>query len=253
MRKVVKIAVLILLLSVSSFADKRSWSSSTADVIKARTFELGIFNSLKYGLTETMQLDAHPINFFYLPNIALKKSWLGKESMTLSTEHSFAFPSLFMNVISKEGTGGLLPSTVEFTNFAFIENTTLFTYGEDVKVTAFAGLTVMLGEIEETIPTIDYPIIYEKLSAYYNRYSANYGASLYLDYNRVKVDVELKMYVLPQRDSHADFSHIKQKTVVSYQLFNSVLFDLGYAFAGGKYPFGSDYKFFPMFDTRFKF
>jgi len=246
--------VLLIIISLNSIINGKDifWTNSTAETMEKGYFEIGIFNSLKYGLTKDIQLETSPINFFYMPNLKLRKKWLNHNKVILSTEHFINYPTIFLNLISKNGIGGILPPTTEFPNFVLFDNSVLATFGSKIKFTTYAGLVLSIGGINNKNLTIDYPLIYPRLSAYYNKSSVYYGVATNFNLSIIKIDLGFKMFVLPEKNS-VDLSHLEQKTVLSYQFKNWILFDLGYIFSTGDYPYGKDTKIFPIFDTRFRF
>ena len=81
------ILLIIAILSTPAIAEKQFWTNGTAETLPKGTFEVGLFNSLKYGLTDNIQLETHPINMFYAPNFRVTSKWLKNEHVMLSTLH----------------------------------------------------------------------------------------------------------------------------------------------------------------------
>ena len=133
-----------------------------------------------------------------------------------------------------------------------IDNAVSGTFGQDFTLTTTVGFIFSIGEIDESITTIDYPLIYPRLNAYYNRYSGYFSTVSNYEVGAFDFEVGVKFFALAQ-EVGVDLSHIEQKSIVSYQLNSTVLFDLGYNMTTGKYPYGRDFKIFPLGDVRFQF
>ncbi len=139
--------------------ETRRFSPGTAYTLPAGRFEVGLFGPLRWGLSDDLELSAHPLWFFTWPAVTAKKQLYHGGRLTVATSHSLEIPTPFLRLIQVEGTGGIIPTDNELPWFLMTDERVLLTVealpGHDV--TWFLGFTIAghLGEMR--LDTIDYP------------------------------------------------------------------------------------------------
>ena len=68
-----KITLILSLYSVITAASQ-NWNSHSANILPQKRFEVGLFQSFRYGYNDTFEYSTYPIWFFLMPNVTIKKS-----------------------------------------------------------------------------------------------------------------------------------------------------------------------------------
>ncbi len=167
----------------------RAWSSNSALVIEEGRLELGAFSSASYGLTERIELRAHPIGLFLLPSVRGKINWWSAalrgtrsrraaRAYWFSSSHRLFAPSPFLNLIAKEGSGGLLPANTDVPFSLAMTNEALLSrdlFGH--LLTLSAGFSVAVGR-DEKLPMVEFPFLYSTLSPLYSPFVVHMGLTV---------------------------------------------------------------------------
>jgi len=88
-----KLCVIIIVLCGWIHADTSIWSSGTAHSLPKGQWEVGLFQPLRYGMTDDQDIALHPLIALKLPNLVYKKTWVEKNSWTIATRHGFYYPT----------------------------------------------------------------------------------------------------------------------------------------------------------------
>ena len=96
-----------LLMAVPASAENRSFLMGTAKNLPAGRIEMGVFEPLRLGVSDTLEIDLQPAIAFLMPNLTVRLAW----TPSITTEHTVAYPTPLLMVLSREGTGGVLPKT----------------------------------------------------------------------------------------------------------------------------------------------
>jgi hypothetical protein len=107
--------ILALLLAVPLAARAgEPFPDDTARALPAGRLETGVFSPLRYGLTDQLELSGHPVLFLVAPNAELKVAWGEPGGVALATVHGLLYPTPMMRLLSREGTGGIVPADVRY-------------------------------------------------------------------------------------------------------------------------------------------
>ena len=233
--------------------ETRRFSPGTAYTLPAGRFETGVFALLRYGLSDDFEVSAHPVWFFAWPGVTAKKQWLHNGAWTISTSHSLEVPTPFLRLIQVEGTGGILPTDNAIPWFLQTEQRQIVTVealpGHDVSWSL--GFTVATHAGEMRMDTIDYPLVYPRLSALHNLFTIRTG----LDFDgRIRGDfyysIDFDLFVLPEDETRFAFEH---SAGVYYRVGRRWQVFAGYKFAWSQLPFGSEQVWLPLIDVSWGF
>ncbi len=94
-----------------------AFSSSAALPLPRGQLELGTFAPSRVGVTDRLQLGVHPIFLLFFPRIEAKVGlWRllsgpasTRSGWALSSRHAFTYQTRVLDLVSKEGSLGLLP------------------------------------------------------------------------------------------------------------------------------------------------
>jgi hypothetical protein len=63
---------------------------------------------------DRLEVSLHPVAFFVVPNVDVKVGWGEPGGVALASVHGLSYPTPLMRLLSREGTGGILPADVTF-------------------------------------------------------------------------------------------------------------------------------------------
>jgi len=248
-----KIFILALFLFAQNiFAQNVQWSDNSARTVTKSHKEIGVFSPFTMGLTESLEFSVHPFWFFMAPHIHLKKHWTDVKSFQISSLHNLSYETPLLKMLSKSGTGGVLPPTREIPHFVKINNALLIgkTYKEQY-LTLQIGVDFSYGFGNSTMPDIEYYLVYPRTYALNN---------LYTPY--VAFDITGNLYKTIDYNYHTDNFFLTSKnpgfiTEQAFQLIwrKSEKFNLkiGIIYTVGDFPYGKGEKILPTIDCLWTF
>jgi len=195
-------------------AENSIWSDGTATALPKGRWEVGIFQPLRYGLNESVELSSHVLTNILMPNVTLKKVWSGYSGiysgMDFTSVHSLTYPTPLLNFISREGTGGILPANTVVPHIITLNSQVLVTYpvAEGHTVTPRIGFAFALKFGDMDMTTIDLPLIYTRTSVYHNGWLVDIG----IDLNGRIVDrfyywLDLDKFIMPGEYAAFAYEH----------------------------------------------
>ena len=171
--------ILILTIALSSlFGKTENWSSYSANVLPEKRVEIGLFQPLRIGVSGDKEWSIHPVYFFVMPNVSLKKTRNIWWKFDISSRHSILYPTHLLNMLAREGTGGIISPEFTFPAAAIIYNELLFTWGYQKPYNITFKLGVSLGLAAEKLSkgsTIDLPLAYHRFAPLYSGYGIRTG------------------------------------------------------------------------------
>jgi len=231
------------------------WTDATALNIPKKRWELGVFTLSRYGITNKIEISAHPLMFFLMPQVKVKLGWGTYSRFTLATEHGIFYPTLFMRLVAKKGTGGLISPEYDIPQMFAVANRFLVSYPafKNALLTAHAGIafSIKIGYLDPQ-STIDLPIIYPRLAVFYNQPEFDAG----IDFRGKFVprfgwlfNVE-NFIVCGTPDNY----FMENKGVLVYtSKKESLRIEAGYKLCFGRYPAGPQWHLLPVIDLVFGF
>ncbi|MDH5720151.1 MAG: hypothetical protein OEZ13_05940 [Spirochaetia bacterium] len=229
------------------------WSIGTAETVPENKIEIGLFQPLQYGYSKDIELSVYPLWMFLMPNLTLKKAWPDLGPVSFASEHTLYYPTPLLDVIAKEGAGGILPATSKVPHIFVFINGVYFTYeiNSYLKITPslFLYLSGNLGE--KDFPTIDFMMAYHRTSVYHNNVSGRFGLDfdgniIYnLDYN-----IDVDYFILNDAKDNWALEH---SLMLSYRFTKGFRILAGYKYAISSVPYDkekADSLFFPLIDFQ---
>ncbi len=243
-------AVALFLLVESALGQEDTWTFGTAMPLRQRRWEVGVFEPLRYGLGSGVELTTFPLVNFLMPNLSLKKTWARKGETYSATEHGLSYPTPLLRTLARSGTGGIFPEYSRIPHIVSSTHTILLTRSLDrhSSITACAGVAFALRSGPADMPTIDYPIVFPRMSPYYHNASVRLG----LDFSNALYDnwilhSDLDLYLL--LNSQTPFAYEHKSLLVWYHRENLRILG-GYKLVYGTYPFGTQIDAFPLIDME---
>jgi hypothetical protein len=229
------------------------WTDGTACNIQKHRWELGLFTASRYGITDKLELSAHPLMFFLMPQVKLKVGWGEFSGFRLATEHGIFYPTQAMRLVATKGTGGLISPEFTIPQMFAVSNRFLASIRPftNALLTAHAGIafSIKFGPLDPQ-STIDLPIIYPRLAVFYNQPEFDAG----IDFRGKFVPrfgwlFSIENFIVcgtPQN------YFMENKGVVAYtSKKESLRIEAGYKLCFGKYPAGPQWHLLPVVDLVF--
>ncbi len=186
-----------------------------------------------------------------MPNLTLKVGWGRICGWDLATEHSITSPTPLLMILSRAGTGGVLPHDTVVPVILTLSNTVYATreYSRNHTFTAKIAAHVAASFGESTLPTIDLPVVYPRTSMWHEVVVFNLG----IDFDgRIAGDfyyeLDLDVWLMARADTVYAFEH---SGVLAYRPFSWFGVQLGYKIVLGQYPYGFDWHILPLVDLQF--
>ena len=232
---------------------KNYWTGGTACNIPKHRWELGLFTASRYGISNNLELSAHPLMFFIMPQVTVKAGWGAYSGFRLATEHGIFYPTQFMRLVATKGTGGLISPEFTIPQMFAISNRFLVSYApfKQSILTAHAGIAfaIKLGPLDSRT-TIDLPVIYPRLAVFYNQPEFDAG----IDF-RGKFIPRFGWLFSVENFIVCGTIHdyfMENKGVLAYTSKKETLrVEAGYKLCFGKYPSGSQWHLLPVVDVIF--
>ncbi|NOX67074.1 MAG: hypothetical protein GXO85_15080 [Chlorobi bacterium] len=236
----------------SDKVDYNIWSIGTAYNLPEDRWEVGVFHPLRYGFTDRVELAAHPILFFVMPNISLKWSHYQTSEFAIATRHSLIYPTPLLRLFSMEGAGGIIspefyiPHMVEFYNELLFSKSILGYHLVTGKIGV--SLAAKSDELDERA-LIDYPMAYHRLAVYYHGYGLRFGMDMQGPIiGKFNYVVDGDVFYIPNVDYNFSFEN---KGMVHWRFSDYSELSFGYKLIYGEYPYGNEWNLFlPMIDFQ---
>jgi len=231
---------------------QQNWSQNSAYLVPTGRMEVGLFQSMRYGLLENMELSSHPLVFVLMPNLSLKWSHKSFGGFTFSTRHSIYYPSPLLRNLAREGIGGIISPEFEIPDMVSLYNEALLSK----IITKHHLLTGKLGiafakkfsELDERT-TIDLPIVFPRLAVFYYDYSFRFGFDVQGKlFKRWEYLMDADLFYIPKSDENIAFEH---KGLVVWTKSPRFQLCFGYKLSYCEYPFGTQWHLLlPLFDLQ---
>ena len=258
MRKIYLLTVVLLLAQMAVSQDK-IWTTGTAITLSPKNYSFGIFQPLRYGLKNNLEVFTYPLAFPAIPNVGVKKMWYKtKNDWYFGSRHAIHYPSLFLKVSSGEGIGRVMPPDAKVPQIISLTNELLVSTWliketsctpPNLLLTLKAGAKNGLKFGESNFPTIDYPGIYYQTIPYQKKHFLWYlGADL--DGNLTEsVNFCIDLDWIAVNWNVEDFA-IEHKGMLLIPFAKRTTFIVGYKISYGTYPFGNKFMIMPLIDLQ---
>lgn len=149
------------------------FAGGTAHQLEQGSWEVGLFGPLRYGVSDSVELSAHPLLFFVVPNLQAKIGWTGEGSTQVATVHSVTYPTMLMRLLAMEGAGGVLPPDRAIPQILSIRNEVVITQEMGAHLlTGAVGVQVGPRMGESELISIDLPVVYPRTAAFFTTFTA---------------------------------------------------------------------------------
>ena len=219
----------------------------TASNIPKGSFESGIFQPLRYGYSDNVEISSHPFLLFVIPNVSIQKSYSTWQDLEIFSMHSIVIPTPLLRKVTKSDIAGFISPEFEIPIMISLKNEVKVnrSFNTDWNIGAKAGLAIAWTKKDlDNRTTIDLPIIFPRLGVYYNGHGLNLGMNINGNVlPKINLLTDLNILLLPGADEDIFFEH---KSLMTWYYSEKTKFQLGYKFVYGEYPFGSMWHLLPI-------
>lgn len=181
------------------------WANGTALTTQAGQVQLGVLSESSYAYSSRVELRLHPLAFLVLPHAEVKLRWPALGDWELSSVHRISYPTVFLSLISRAGTGGLLPPTDDTPQAVLLDNSALASkeWKPGHWLTAKVGIMVATPG-SDTGTVLDFPFLYPRLAALHAPWVSHATANATGAFNKHwGYDLEGTLYWLPFAEKRA--------------------------------------------------
>ena len=241
--------VVFLFFNTTGYSEKAIWSDGTAFTLPKGRYEFGIFQPLRYGLTDKTEISSFPLWNILIPNITIKKVWDDPCCYYFATQHSFNYPTPLLKFISNRPED-IFPDFTTVPELFVFSNHLIFSkyLEENHLVTTKFGVNIAINKGNVNMPAIDLPVVFPRTNIYQNGLSFNLG----IDFDGL---ISKKYYYLFDMDffilSDIQSSYaFENKGLIIWKRNDHFSILLGYAFTYGEYPSGTGINILPLIDLQ---
>ena len=249
-----KIAQILFLFSFIS----AQWSSDSAYLLEKNRKEFGIFTPFKMGMNNGSELSIN--KFLLMPSLSLKQEMSMYKSWKMARKFRVEYPTPGLKWLQSPLGGEMADPNMfslistQFTiphMFAFFTDF-IGTKGRvksgQLSLTAGAGIALNTKDLSNDA-TIDLPIIYPRLSVYYNDFVIVSGAEYLRQIsNRFYYLIDYDMYLMPGNAGRYAF---EQQSLLVWHKSSRINLSFGYKLIAGEYPYGGQAHLLPNINLKF--
>jgi len=258
-----KLFFIVVILSFPVFLNGDEYfTPGRAETLKKGRFEVGVFQPLRYGFRDDIEVSTYPLMNFIMPNFSVKKKYFQTSKMVFSSEHFISYPTLILKTISKRGIGGLLPETRKenIPHQIYTEHSVIFTY-------RFSKYFIMTPRISISLPLIFDNKKFSDIDMFllYTRTASFHGNLIYTLSLDLEGKIYKKLYYCIDFDFYNDLgisfydyadgiaANYEHKFYLQWKQSKKVSYLIGYKMVFGDYPYGKQFNILPLFDISFGF
>jgi hypothetical protein len=251
MRKATPLLIVFALaLSAPAVAQSAHWVDDTAYTQPQGRWEIGLFGPLRYGLTDHLELSAHPLLAILMPNLSAKVSWANEDGWQIATRHGITYPTPLLRTFSREGIGGVIPAHVDVPHIISLNNEVLasqFISGDHL-VTWKVGIEFAPRFGDSSWSTIDLPLIYTRTAAYHGLGTGRVGLDFHGPlWKQLDYAIDADLFVMPGLEGSYGIEH---GTRLTMHFSDSYVVQGGYKVTYGGYPFGNQFHIMPVIEMQ---
>ncbi len=211
------------------------------------SFETGLFQPLKFGYSDNMELSTHPVFMFVIPNFGIQKQYPEWNGFSVSSRHSLVIPTPLLRMVSNKGIGGFIspefdiPFMVSIKNEIGLHNN----LPKNMSYAVNAGITLAYSsdELDERT-TIDLPLIFPRMAVFYNGFGVNFGVIFQGSLSsKLSMLTDMNFLFLPGAKEDLAIEH---KSLLTWKASEEIRYQIGYKLVYGKYPFGDMWHLLPI-------
>lgn len=108
------LAATLAALPAAAPAGSSELQPGTARTLPAGRMAVGVFSPLRWGVRDDVELSLHPVLALVAPHLDVTLGWGEVAGVEVATRHGLLYPTPLMRLLSREGTGGIVPHDVTY-------------------------------------------------------------------------------------------------------------------------------------------
>lgn len=250
MRRAWAILALVGLLCGGSVTQARAvtWSTGTAIPMPEDRWEFGLIHPLRWGVAEGLELSTHPVLTLVMPHVDAKILWYDEAPLHLASRVGLAYPSLLLDLVAREGAGGLLPPTSEVPQGVIADTDLLMTLSlhDTHWLTLEAGLSVAPRGASD-IPVLDFPFLYPRFAVLSAPFVLHWGLGVEgVLWEQLGYTVDVDVWSMAEVMGGWALEHGLSMT---WYINETVGLSAGYRLSRSRYPAGIQLHVLPYLDV----
>ena len=235
----------------------RNWDTHSAYMLKPQRWEVGLFQPFRYGYSENLEISTHPLWFFILPNIAIKKPARDLLGHKVARRIAGYYPTPLLNMLSRSNIGGLIDPNITMPPMVAISGSIICSQevkGFDYSLKAGFEIGQVFGELDSR-SNIDLPMVYHRLGVFFNGWGVYGGVDIQkevLKNTKIHIDFDLRLLPgLSAKNKDRLFrmfggeKSLEHKLLLIMRLSENIRFKTGYKLIAGDFPYGKDVRMLP--------
>ena len=224
-----------------------------ADTLPEGAGEIGLFQPLRYGITDSLAVIGHPLVSLVAPAVDFKVRWARAGGWTLSSVSGISFPTGLLSILACEGTGCIYPADAELP-FLVGFKTSLFaslSLVEDLRWTLRLGTKGAIALGKNTLPSLDLPLTHVRFAHF--RGKSAVWAGMGLDgriWGPLWFTFDVNGWWVSEDEAQLA---VEQTGTVLWAVSEGFALQAGWILVWAQYPYGDDWHILPMVDLLWAF
>ncbi len=233
---------LALVAPLLSRADTAEWSSDTARVLPARRLEVGVFAPLRLGIRDRYEISIHPGWALVAPHLDGKIAWLRWRTLSLASAHGIIYPTPLVRLLSREGTGGIVPADVTFPHVIGTSHHLLATIDAGghlltLRAGARLGWNLTAFDGPRSWSEIEWHFVWPRAAAWFTGFAADFGLAVQGPIARgLGYRLEIDRFFMP--GLRGDWAH-EWAGIMSFRPSPRLLLRAGLKWSYAEFPYGA--------------
>ncbi len=227
------------------------WSNESALTTFEDRMEFGVTSDSSWAVSKRVELRTHPLVSLIAPRLSGKVRWLDHGPWHVSSEHSAWYPTLLLDLVAKEGTGGLLPPDAQVPQALIVGSDLIvsWSFGRWHWLTLRGGAEVGPRSGDATL--LDFPFLYNRVTVLNS--SVQPSMALAVTGSLVpRLDYEIRSdYRWLNLTEFDDTYAWENELDVGWSLSERWRISVGARTALARFPIGERFHWFPVVDLRF--
>jgi hypothetical protein len=212
----------------------------------------GLIHPFRIGITPTKELFTSALLLPLMPNAGIKIKLGSKNDYYYASEHSVSIPSVFLNTVSRKGTGGILSPEFDFPFILAMNHTALLSriLNTNSILSFRLGIAFSLknGSVDP-LSTIDMPVFFPRMAHYYSGISIRPGLNFIKKISTAwTFEEDVRLFLVTR-----EFNNfcVENHGLIHWKSKGSFGIRFGYLMSYGYYPYGKQFQVWPQLDIRF--
>ena len=228
-------------------------TAGAAHTLAPGRFEVGLYQPLRWGITDGVELQTHPLLDALMPGAAVKVRWSEAGDWTVATRHSLGSPTPLLRLLRREGALGLYPLDAEIpvllTSAHHVLATGTPAAGQHVTLRGGFRIAPHFGTLD--MPKLDLPVASARTAAWHEPVVLDAGVAWdgCLP-GPFAARLSGEVYVIPGIAEDVVF---EQAGALTWRATEGFSVHAGWRWVWARYPWGIQEHVLPVIDAQWAF